>query len=180
MKIVTGIGSREVPYKYVDWIYDIACYLASNNFKLRSGGALGSDTIFQEAFESMGAPMEIYLPWDNFENNKVNNIDTFLVNNQKCKPYTDKYHPNPSRLSSGAYKLMNRNVHQILGRGLNTPSDLIVCYTDMGKLVGGTSQAIRIADSLKIPIINVGSMSSYEELLECVKDFMSTIGEKYE
>ena len=50
----------------------------------------------------------------------------------------------------------------------------------MGKLVGGTSQAIRIADSLKIPISNVGSMSSYEELLECVKDFMSTIGEKYE
>ncbi len=165
-KIVTGIGSREIIEPYATWMVDVAKYLVSQKCKLRSGGAKGSDTIFQNVFEFADADMEIYIAWNGFENLYTDGKKFILANHNICKEYTEKYHPNPSCLTVGAYKLMNRNAHQVLGYDLKTPTDLVVCYTKGGKVQGGTAQAIKIALDNNIPVINIGSYKSYDELLK--------------
>lgn len=172
MRIATGIGSREVQSPYDEWLYQIALYLADNNCILRSGGAKGADTIFQKAFTERKKPMEIYIPWAGFERNIADGVTILLPNHKECRPFTERYHPNATYLSDGAYKLMNRNAHQVLGKDLKTLSDLIVCYTKGGELIGGTSQAMRIALDKKIPIVNIGGMESYEEVLSKVKSIL--------
>ena len=172
MKIVTGIGSREVSVKYQEILKEVADYLAITNFKLRSGGAPGSDTIFQNVFKHKKAAMEIYIPWNGFEKLFANNKTIFLANHNICEEFTMKYHPNADNLSQGAFKLMNRNAHQVLGMDLETPTDLIVCYTEGGKIKGGTSQAIRIAMDYNIPIVNVGSENSADSVIKKIENIL--------
>ena len=62
-----------------------------------------------------------------------------------------------------------RNLRQVIGmeaihgKMLQT-SKFIVCWTPGGLLMGGTAQALRIATALKIPIINLGSAKTDQEL----------------
>ena len=43
-------------------------------------------------------------------------------------------------------------------------SKFVVCWTPGGQLKGGTAQALRIATALNIPIINLGTATSAQEL----------------
>ena len=45
-----------------------------------------------------------------------------------------------------------------------TPVSFVVCWTEGGLLKGGTAQALRIATALNIPIINLGSAQTAQEL----------------
>jgi len=47
--------------------------------------------------------------------------------------------------SDYAKKLHGRNVKQVLGDDLKTPSDFLLCWTKEGKDVGGTRTAIVLA-----------------------------------
>lgn len=173
MKIVTGIGSREVPDFYKKMIEEIAAYIADKGYLLRSGGAPGSDTFFQKVYEEKKGKMEIYIPWNGFENLWKNNKNIFLADHSICEEYTMKYHPNPDILSQGAFKLMNRNAHQVLGKDLKSPSDIIICYTKDAKVKGGTSQAIRIAADEGIPILNIGNKKNIKQVLKQIDDILS-------
>ena len=166
--IITGIGSRSIKSPYTKWMADIAVYLAKEGCTLRSGGASGSDTIFAEIFKHYDAPVEIFIPWDNFQGLRADGKTIIVANHKLCTPYTEKYHPNHHNLSEGARKLINRNAHQVLGKDLNTPSDLVVCYTDRGNIQGGTAQAIKIAADINIPVVNLGLYNDYELLFRDV------------
>lgn len=50
MKTYTGIGSRETPYEIQDLMKRIAFKLAENGWLLRSGGAEGADTAFENGW----------------------------------------------------------------------------------------------------------------------------------
>lgn len=50
---------------------------------------------------------------------------------------------------------MRRNGCQVLGLELDKPSNMVICYTPDGLPSGGTGQAIRIAESYRIPVINL-------------------------
>ena len=69
-----------------------------------------------------------------------------------------KYHPSWTSCTHGAKKLHARNVCQILGQDLKTPSDLVICWTPGGQLKGGTATALRIAKDYGIKIENLGLM----------------------
>ena len=131
---------------------------------LRSGGAEGADSFFEEY--SLPEQREIYLPWRNFNNN---NSDLYTPVDAAYKT-AEKYHPGWPRLSFGAKKLMARNVHQVLGQDLKTPCQFIICWTKGGKPVGGTSQAIRIAESMDIPIYNLALIDDIKELTDFLLD----------
>ena len=49
-------------------------------------------------------------------------------------------------------KNCKRNVFQVLGADLKTPTEFIICWTDK---YGGTQQALRIAKSFSIPVFNL-------------------------
>lgn len=161
--IVTGIGSRKRPVYIREVILDIMSNL-SETYTLRSGAADGCDS----DFEDMAIKKEIYLPWYGFNGSNSNlfleNIDPTVVH------YADKliqhFHPAYHKLSPSAKKLHTRNVFQVLGKNIDTPSDLVICYTENGLTKGGTATAINIAKEFKVPVFNIGKLEHLVELVD--------------
>lgn len=161
MSYYAGIGSRETPIELKPVIKQLVEELNNKGYILRSGGAPGADSFFEEYSENS----EIFLPWRNFNNN----TSTLFNPTQEAFNMAEKYHPNWKKLSYGAKKLMARNTHQILGEDLKTPVDFVICWTKNGKTVGGTGQALRIAEDLGIPIYNLYFDTTLELLKKIIK-----------
>lgn len=133
--------------------------MANSGYVLRSGGAPGADTSFEEGASSCGGELEIYLPWSPFNNRVADGVTYFLIPEEiKEEAYriAQDFHPGWNYLKRGARALMTRNVLQVLGRDLRTTSEFIVCWTPKGKIDGGTGQALRIAQAYKIEVVNYG------------------------
>lgn len=147
----TGIGSRDCPKNIYKLILKISQTMARCGLTLRSGGADGCDSAFEEGCDTLHGDKEIYLPWKGFNNNlsPLYNLTPEAFN------LAEQFHAGYHNLSVGAKKLMARNGYQVMGPDLCSPSDFIVCYTPNGKISGGTGQALRIANSEKIPIYNI-------------------------
>ena len=168
--IFTGIGSRETPTDILTLMQDIAKRLCSEGAILRSGGADGADTAFEAGCNSVSGKCEIYLPWLGFNNRRG-----------------ARYIPNPTtearamacqllgmdhwnRLSEGGRKLHARNMHQVLGLNLKTPSDVVVCYTSNGETKGGTGTALKLAMKHNIPVRNLGNSQVYLNVVKWISN----------
>lgn len=160
--IYTGIGSRETPQSILSLMKDYSVKMAKDNHILRSGGANGADSAFEEGCLSENGKMEIYLPWKGFENKSGNGYISDIP--KEAFDIAAKFHPNWNACSFGARKLHSRNICQILGKDLNTKTDLVVCWTKDGKASGGTGQAIRIAEHYGIRILNLKRENDLEEI----------------
>ena len=68
-------------------------------------------------------------------------------------------HPAWERCSRTVRKLHARNVAILMGRNCDRPVDAVACWTAGGLVAGGTGMAIRIAEALGIPVLNLGSLS---------------------
>lgn len=147
-----GIGSRETPPDIIDRMKVIAKRLAVQGYVLRTGGASGADEIFLKTYNEVGGPVELYLPWKGF-----NFHPKGFLPSKAAYDLAALYHPTWNSLSNGGKSLHARNMHQVLGVGLNDPVNFIVCWTKDGKASGGTGQALRLAESLtpKIPVYNL-------------------------
>lgn len=143
----TGIGNRDIPNGISTLIERIAIYLEECGYILRSGGAPGSDSAFEHAVSNKENKI-IYLPWNGF-NGRIGFIDfsdeVYLI--------AKEHHPYWDNLTASVQKLMMRNVYQILGEDLNTPSMFVVCYNS--KENSGTAMALRVAKSYDVPIYNL-------------------------
>ena len=163
-----GIGSRETPESLKPTIEKIVKLCNKYNFILRSGGANGADSFFEEYCDN--ELKEIFLPWKNFNNNPSNLYNV----SEEAMTLTSKFHPGWSRLSIGARKLMARNICQVLGEDLKTPTSFVVCWTKDGKDTGGTGQAIRIAQHYNIPIFNLYNNYELELLITYINKLHDT------
>ena len=167
-KSYAGIGSRETPQDILDLMRTIGEYLAKKGYTLRSGGAGGADIAFEEGCDRAQGNKEIYLPWKGFNKSPS---EFYLQSNAKSKEAEElakKFHPAWNMLTPAARKLMARNGMQVLGPDLNTPVSFVVCWTKQiwapGKNVGGTGQALRIAYSRDIPILNLRSPETIADI----------------
>jgi len=158
----TGIGSRKTPAHIMDDIRAVAKELATAGYTLRSGKADGADKAFQQGAESFpNSTLEIYIPWKGFEkecgvvSDTHDIVPTFI--NDLCPDIASTFHPNWGYCSAGAKKLHSRNVCQVLGDDLKTPSDFVLFYAEEknGKVKGGTAMAVSIARFYSIPTINM-------------------------
>jgi hypothetical protein len=165
-KPYTGIGSRDIDEDVFDLLVVVSMELTLKGYTLRSGGADGSDT----AFEVPTNNKEIYLPWAKFNNN-----DSQLIMPDKHPAYeiAKNNHPVWDRLGPATKKLMARNVLQVLGNNLDSPSQFVVCYTKDGceshvtrtSKTGGTGLAISVASKRNIPIFNLKNQTSIDLLV---------------
>ena len=154
-KTYVGIGSRNTPVVIQAFMRFLGYKLAREGWTLRSGGAPGADSAFEEGCDIAQGTKEIFLPWPGF-NGKVSSFDLVIEEDFEI---AEKYHPNWKRCSPAAKKLHARNVRQILGKNPAQKPVLpafVVCWTKNGKDVGGTSQALRIARDHNVPIFNIG------------------------
>lgn len=154
-----GIGSRETPPEILPLMTEIAGLMEDRGWMLRSGGASGADSAFEAGVKNPER-MEIYLPSPYFNKKSSRNIGFIdapqLASFSRALKTVDLFHPAPGKLGDFARKLMARNAMQVLGSSLEDPSDLVIAWTKDGKMVGGTSQALRMARHYKIPVLNLG------------------------
>ena len=170
-KYYAGIGSRSTPPETLIVMGEIAEKLGTLGYILRSGHAGGADLAFER-----GAPKaQILLPWKNFNTQEepLAERHEYIIPRGEDKEAIDsvfKFHPAPHRLSQGALKLMSRNYRQIVG---DPNSSFVVCWTEGGKLIGGTAQAIKIANSFNIPVFNLFNVSKEEVLLYAIGEIVN-------
>lgn len=162
--IYTGIGSRKTSEDDCARITSLAMSLSFMGWTLRSGGADGADA----AFELGANEKEIYLPWKRFNRNTS---PLFEVTDEAIERSLE-FHPAAGRLTPAVRKIMGRNLYQVLGKDLQTPSRFVVCWTpfptehafDSSKAIGGTGQALRIAKHYGIPIYNMREPDAIQRL----------------
>ena len=171
--IYAGIGSRKTPSPMQLRMSYSAGVMAKHGWILRSGGAEGADEAFERGLLPTD-PREIYLP----ELGWRNNPSPFGLDEMEFKydawEYVKKYHPAWQKLGSQfVRKLMTRNVFQILGKDLDRPADMVVCWTQGGGLVGGTAFALRLARIFHIPVYNLGDIKdelAFDAFLKPMED----------
>ena len=154
--IYTGIGSRSAPPESMARMKAIGYFLAKAGWVLRSGGADGADSAFEDGCDRADGWKEIYLPWKGF-NKKEGYYDLC----DHAFELAELIHPAWDACSDGAKRLHARNTYQVLGALHDEPSKLVICWTKDGKLSGGTRTALVIARNHKIPIINLADDNSY-------------------
>lgn len=172
----TGIGSRETPHDILEQEFKLAHTLDCMGFVLRSGAAPGSDTSFElGALNFKIKEPEIYLPWQGFQKHTSNLVFPIENTREECERLAAKYHPNWARLTRVARLFHCRNVYQVLGKDLKSPSLFVACYTKKGKMIGGTSQALRIALDYGIPVFNFGDtkQDAYETCLMQARSYFA-------
>ena len=169
MFIYAGIGSRKTPAIALQQMKTIGRELAAQ-WHLRSGYAAGADqAFFLGAMEGKGTATN-FIPWEGF-NGAPGNDERFVVGyTPEAMEIAKQFHPNWDACSSAAKLLHMRNVFQIAGLDLNTPVDMVVCWTPNGKRGGGTGQALRIAEYLKIPIFDIALTVDQHRLCEFVEN----------
>lgn len=169
--VYTGIGSRETPPEVLEKIRTIAAYLSEKGYTVRSGGADGADTAFEDGSrESAFGMREIYIPWNNFSERSSHDEDVYVRGNDiHSRNIAATLHPVFYRLGRGAAALHTRNVNQVLGKDAShpEPSSFVIFYatkTSSGVIRGGTATAVNLAISRGIPVWNLWENDDLEAL----------------
>ena len=77
------------------------------------------------------------------------------------------------KLTDSTHRKYARNAMELLGDNLNTPADVVVCWTKDGKPTGITAQALNLAKANNIPVINLGAPDAPKD----INAFMQTLRE---
>ena len=155
-KFWTGVGSRDTPLNILETMTKLASDLEDLGFVLRSGAAPGADAAFERGVKDEHNK-HIYLPWKGFERHASSRV----VSSPEAFNVAMKVHPRWNALTQGGKRLHARNVHQVLGDDLRTPSKFLVCWTRNGEEVGGTRTAIVLAKSHSVPVFNLWNQDPY-------------------
>lgn len=159
-----GVGSRQTPEDIQKLMYAAANSLEKVGLKLRSGGADGADTAFENGVWHW-PNKEIILPWSGFNKRSIRQPGCYVIEFdylEAAREIASKYHPAWQSMPRNIQELHTRNVAQVLGRKLDDPALFVLCWTPEGKGAGGTGQAIRIARGYNIPVFDMGAMSINE------------------
>ena len=160
MVYYAGIGSRKTPKDVLKKMKVLGFVFAEAGYTLRSGGADGADTSFEQGCKAAGGKYEIFLPWKGFNKNESDLYPPSPAAFDMAK----KFHPAWERLTHAGKKLHSRNCHQVMGKDLNSPVYFVVCYAEGG----GTEQALRIARAAKIQIFNMAKDWKDSSLVEII------------
>ena len=172
--IVTIIGSRETPANILETLVNIAAKLMANGHTVRSGAAGGADETVNTAYHRNArngiqqTEPEIFVPWYGFGKEIQGSLKYQIQgSNTEAAKIAEQIHPAWERCSQGAQKLHTRNVCQILGADIKTPSDVVLywCKEQFGKPTGGTATAVNLASKHKVTTINM-LHSNWTELLD--------------
>lgn len=168
-KHYTGVGSRETPEEILAFMEKVGQRMDELGYVGRSGSADGADLAFEKGFlKSRKSFFEAYLPWKGFNNkcDEIHIVAPYLDNYEEAVEIASKIHPVFDRLSRGAKALHTRNVYQVLGKDLKTPSKVLFCYAQPTKngVKGGTNTAVQLAIQHGIRVYNFYLKEDIEEV----------------
>ncbi len=168
-RFYTGVGSRETPPEVLQTMRELAHDLARCGWVLRSGGADGADSAFEQGCLEAQGDSHIYLPWRGFNRN----ASPLFGVDEAALTLAATVHPAWDRLQQGPRKLHARNCYQVLGSALDVPSELTVCWTPDGceqgarrsRETGGTATAIVLSERSGVPVYNLRNATSVTRLI---------------
>lgn len=163
-KTYCGVGSRKTPEDVCELFTNFADFAEHLGWTLRSGAADGADVAFERGVKH-DHHKEIYLPWGAFNGSKSQRTKPSAAALGMAKELLGDGHWD--NLSEGAKKLHARNCHQILGPHLIDPVQFVFCWTEDGKVQGGTATALKLAALWGIPLFNAGTIVD-ENMLEMI------------
>jgi len=177
-KYFTMIGSRQTPENVCEALAELALTYTRKGWIGRSGGADGADTCLEDGSAHPTGNIEVYLPWRSFNGRSSDGKTYFDVSgwesSVEAHTMASELHPAWNRVSFGARKLHARNIYQILGKDLATPSDCVICYArpigDKGYVSGGTATAVKIAIDKGIPVFNLWYRDSFRKAMEFLNE----------
>lgn len=173
----SGIGSRRCKddAPLMAYMTGLARALAARGIVLRSGAAEGPDTAFEQ-----GAPLalrRIYVPNARFGKRPREHIivpaEVNLVTWLRACTMAERLHPLGRHMPQETRELMGRNVYQVLGDNLRTPSEFVICdapdpvYDAQGRVKdvdGGTGLAVRLAYEHGIEVFHLSTPGHREAL----------------
>lgn len=153
-----GIGSRTTPDPILALMRAIAAGLVHRGWVLRSGGAPGADQAFAAGARAAHGDVEEFLPWPGFADRRRARLTRPTA---AAYELAAAHHPAWARLGRPGRALHARNAHIVLGAELGEPARFVVCWTPDGSLdghghrSGGTGQALRIAHTRGVGVINL-------------------------
>lgn len=168
--IYTGIGAHATPPDVLALMRRIGRHFAASGTMLRSGGSPGADTAFEEGCG--GGPKEIYLPWPGFNGNAsllaldgawYNRIATSEAWQALRKELRSESPPvELDALPRETRLRYARDIPQVLGGDLASPSDLVLCWTPPVDQPEGTRIALYVARHFGMPIVNLNDARECE------------------
>lgn len=172
--IITGIGSRETPDAVCERFVEMGAEARERGWWVRSGHADGADYAFERGALDHCI---VYMPWPTFNKEKpVLGISRSQELRDEVLKIVYKHEPYAKDLSDGVKLIKSRNIYQVLGENLETPSDVIVCWTEEGQVVGGTGLAIKVAMANDIPVINVGNVEVAKDVDYMIHNIARWVG----
>ena len=126
---------------------------------MRTGGARGGDDAFARA-----GPVErrtVYIPWRGY--NGWSESEGRALRAQELRTLRDvaaPHHPAWQRCPARVRDLHARNVAILIGVNMREPVHAMVCWTEGGRVEGGTGMAIRLARHYRIPILNLANIDT--------------------
>ena len=178
-KYITLVGSREMPDEVKIICTKVGKKLAQLGYIGRSGFADGADINFFKGYVEAGFPDRFvnYIPWPNFRKKEepyYSNVgSTFSLVPDKvyleAEELARNIHPAWDRCGRGAKALHTRNVCQVLGGDIKTPSIALYCYAPMDKNSdpkGGTRTAWLLAKEHGICCKNLYDENTMKECID--------------
>lgn len=152
----------------------MAWRLGEAGWTLRTGLSPGADQAFYRGAIEGGGAVELYLPWPGFEEAAAcseawrgnaepasGSVHVLSQATPAARRMAATFHPSWAELDEQQRLLRSRDVHQILGEGLDDPVAVVVCWTPDGSLdgsgpgAGGTGQALRVARAHGVQVLNL-------------------------
>lgn len=175
--VYAGVGSRRTPPDVLEDMEILGAEIGLLGGTLRSGAADGADSAFEKGAVSVGGNRQIMIPWAGY-NDRVADEYTFVLPRKMqhvAETFAARHHPAWERCSRGARALHARNAPILLGLDLGKPEpvDVVICWTVNARVTGGTGNVIRMADQLRIPVLNMCDPKTRENLMATIS-FLSS------
>lgn len=165
----TGIGSRKAPLPILKRAQALGKELALEGFIGRSGKAEGMDEAFMRGFGDAGIGSFInYLPYPSFRESLLapsGCVDVSFYPEHIWKEAIliarEVYGKGWFEITPGARDLHTRNVFQVLGDDLETPSEFVLYWAESkgrNAVKGGTNTAFQVARKFNIPTFKIGML----------------------
>lgn len=167
--VYAGVGARKTPPAVLHSMREMARELATLGWHLRTGGATGADSAFAHAVpagqRTVFVPWRGYNGWDAAANQGVPLCRVLGAGEiRTLRKAAATHHPAWERCSERVRDLHARNVAVVLGADMGQAVDAMVCWTDRGRVSGGTGMAIRLARHQGIPVLNLAETDPREAM----------------
>ena len=175
LPVYAGIGASNAPAETRTLMTDVAQRLAEEDFLLRTGGGQGSEEAFENGARLADGRWRVYLPHDGYRG-RESGVDGATADiPDHAFAFAAERHDNWDNLTEATQRQYARNAVQILGEDLESPADVVICWTRDGATTGVTGQAIALAEEYDIPVVNLGDSDAPNNVDDVVEQFRHAI-----